>query len=420
MGNLFDYAVVYKIEAISKTPLRTGNQNNDVEEILRYKDGTAFIQGNSISGACRNWLEENQYEKEADILFGNEEREGHLIISDGVFEEKAVCESRPGIAIDEHTGTVGAKKKFDTLHIVSGQKMNFKIVWLGKDNEKEQMQQVEKMLSAMHTGNIRLGAKKTNGFGQFALKVCKREYDLKKQADREEWLSNQYTGKEIELLPVQEKARMEFVLTGKADAVLVKAAAPKHSEKDSCIRNIMEGKAAVIPGSSIKGAVRARVKAIVSLLGIQESIVEEMFGSSVDTQAEPRAGQVYFEDMIVDREKKEKITRIRIDRFTGGVMRKGLFTEEPLSTDVKIRIIAEDKPEYGMLLLYALRDLAAGLYNIGSNGAIGRGYFTVDRIHITDGKGRKAALVFDKEANSICEGEEEILKEWSEALEERL
>ena len=64
--------------------------------------------------------------------------------------------------------------------------MNFKIVWLGKDNEKEQTQQVEKMLSAMHTGNIRLGAKKTNGFGQFALKVCKREYDLKKQADREE------------------------------------------------------------------------------------------------------------------------------------------------------------------------------------------------------------------------------------------
>ena len=197
MAALFDYAVIYEIEAVCKTPLRTGNTDGEADQILRCKDGTPFIQGNSISGALRYWLEKNKYIKEAELLFGSQKKEGHLIISDGIFEKNAEVASRTGIVIDKHTGTVEKGKKFDTLHIVTGQKMNFGITWTGMKEEAVQTELIEQMLSAMNQGNIRLGAKKTSGFGLFTLRVKKREYDLMNEKDREDWISGMVKGSPV-------------------------------------------------------------------------------------------------------------------------------------------------------------------------------------------------------------------------------
>lgn len=420
MAALFDYAVIYEIEAVCKTPLRTGNTDGEADQILRCKDGTPFIQGNSISGALRYWLEKNKYIKEAELLFGSQKKEGHLIISDGIFEKNAEVASRTGIVIDKHTGTVEKGKKFDTLHIVTGQKMNFDITWTGMKEEAVQTEIIEQMLSAMNQGNIRLGAKKTSGFGLFTLRVKKREYDLMNEKDREDWLSGMVKGSPVKLKSISDHTVTEFLLSGKADAVLIKAAVAEHQDEGSYVRNMMEGKAEVIPGASVKGAVRARVEEIAELLGMDSSITEEMFGSDVNNHAEQKAGNIYFEDILLDKTQKEKITRIRINRFTGGVIRGNLFREEPLCTDIKMRITAPDNPEYCMLLVYALRDLGAGLYNIGSGGSIGRGYISVDTIQISDCQGRKAALKFDKDGKCSCQDNEKILDEWAEKLEERV
>lgn len=420
MAALFDRAVIYEIEAVCKTPLRTGNTDGEADQILRYKDGTPFIQGNSISGALRYWLEKNKYIKEAEVLFGSQKKEGHLIISDGIFEKNAEVSSRTGIVIDKHTGTVEKGKKFDTLHIVTGQKMRFDITWTGRKEEAGQIELIEQMLSAMNQGNIRLGAKKTSGFGLFTLNVKKREYDLMAERDRKDWLSGIIKGNPVKLKTVSDHTVTEFVVSGRADAVLIKAAVAEHQDEGSYVRNMMEGKVEVIPGASVKGAVRARVEEITELMGVDSTIPEEMFGSDVNSCADQKAGNIYFEDILLDKTQKEKITRIRINRFTGGVIRGNLFREEPLCTDIKMRITAPDHPEYCMLLVYALRDLGAGLYNIGSGGSIGRGYISVDTIQISDCRGRKAVLKFDKDRKCICQDNEKILEEWAEKLEERV
>ena len=70
------------------------------------------------------------------------------------------------------------------------------------------------------------------------------------------------------------------------------------------------------------------------------------------------------------------------------------------------------------LLLYALRDLGAGLYNLGSGGAIGRGYVQVDRLTATLPDGRGASLTFDRERRCTAEDPEDIFKTWLGALEE--
>lgn len=417
MVAVFDYAVIYEAEAICKTPLRTGNTDGEADQILRYKDGTPFIQGNSVSGALRCWLEKNGYIKEADLLFGNQKKEGHLIISDGIFEKNTECASRTGIVIDKHTGTIERGKKFDTLHIVTGQKMKFNITWTGMKEESSQTKLIEQMLSAMNQGDIRLGAKKTSGFGLFTLNVKKREYDLMKEKDRKDWLTGIVKGNPVKLKTILDHTVTEFVISGKADAVLIKAAVTEHQDEGSYVRNMMEGKAEVIPGASVKGAVRARVEEIVELFGLDCNITEEMFGNDVNSRGDQKAGNIYFEDILLDKAQKEKITRIRINRFTGGVIRGNLFREEPLCTDIKMRITVPDNPKYCILLVYALRDLGAGLYNIGSGGSVGRGYISVDTIQIADCRGRKAVLKFDKDRKCSLQDNEKILEEWAEKLE---
>jgi hypothetical protein len=202
-----------------------------------------------------------------------------------------------------------------------------------------------------------------------------------------------------------------------ADSVLVKAAATAHSGEDSCIGNLTENGQAVLPGSSVKGAVRGRVKMIAEYMGLGNA-TEEIFGRDSAGGDNGKKGLIRFEDVKLSGEGRQKITRIRIDRFTGGVMRGGLFREEPLSSDVDLRISAPaSQPTACALLTYALRDLGLGLYNLGSGGAVGRGYLSVERIDMTAPDGRQACLRFDKDHACTVEDKAGLLREWAEKLE---
>ena len=419
MASVFDQAVIYSVEAICETPVRTGDADGDVEQVLHYKDGTLFIQGNSISGAMRAWLENNVDKKLAAELFGNQEREGHLIISDGVFPKDATIGSRTGIKLDGSMGVVQDGGKYDVSHINAGEKMKFSITWTGKKKDKSQIEFIEKMLSAMNAGDIRLGAKKTNGFGVFKLLVRKKIYDMTDKKDRNAWLEETDPGRVISLEKLQKRTYTEFLISGKLSSVLVKAAVAEHTGEDSYTANLMEGNKAIIPGSSVKGAVRARVEAITEVMRLNPSIVTEMFGNETENSKAQNAGRIYFEDVRMDTMQKEKITRIRINKFTGGVIRGGLFREEPLSAKVKIRICVPDTPVYCMLILYALRDLGQGLYNLGSGGSIGRGYITTYSVEATDCRNKKIKLTFDENGNCHCEDGANLTAIWSQELEAR-
>ena len=129
------------------------------------------------------------------------------------------------------------------------------------------------------------------------------------------------------------------------------------------------------------------------------------------------AGQVFFEDGVLSGHKK-KISRIRIDRFTGGVQRQGLFTEEPLSTLLTLRITAPEEPVLCALLVYALRDLGLGLYNLGSGWAIGRGRIDLEKVEIVTPGGARTTLRFDEKGKIMADDPDELLKTWLNALEE--
>lgn len=415
MKATFAYAARYQITAVCQTPLRTGGADGDTEAVLRDGQGRAFLQGTSSAGAFRTWLEKHFSADLTERLLGSQKTAGCLVVSDALFDPDAEQHIRPRLRLDPSTGSAANREKFDVAHIGAGARFTLTLTWLGDREHESELETVEQMLAALHSGDIRLGAQKSNGFGRVALTVTKRLFDMTDPRDRRAWLDDVDDGTPLVLPGSANSRRVTFTVTGQADSILIRSAAVEQEEKKgSYTPHLAENGIPILPGSSVKGAVRARAEAIAGAVGLDKVWIAELFGRNAGNGDNGKPGQVWFEDVRLD-DKKRKITRIRINKFTGGVIRDGLFKEEPVSSAVKLSISAPDAPLVCALLLYALRDLGMNLYNLGSGGAIGRGYVTVQTIEAAVSDGRRASLAFDGSLACSLEDPDGLAAEWLEA-----
>lgn len=420
MNATFTKAVCYQVEAVCVTPLRTCGADGDTELVLRNWQGIPMIQGSSLAGAMRGWLEKTHGAVLANQLFGSQEQAGHLVISDAMFQKDTKMETRPRLRIDAATGSAAAGGKFDVAHISTGERFHFSLTWLGDEAAISEASAVEQMLSAMQNGEIRLGAQKSNGFGHVLLSVKKRVFDLQEEKDREAWLKDSADGAPIELPELKGGNEVIFTLFGHTDSVLVKGAAAEQADDGSYVRNLQEAGQPVIPGSSIKGVIRARASMIAKWKGLPDSAMDDIFGRESGKEDNGVAGRLRFEDCRMSSDETQKITRLRINRFTGGVIRQGLFREEPVCSKVSLRITAPaDCPVGCGLLVYALRDLGLNLVNLGSGDAIGRGRISTDSIRIEIPNGKAASITFDEDRNCTVKDPSGLIAGWLRELEVR-
>lgn len=411
----FTQAVRYTVTAVCKTPLRTGN--GDLQDVLKDVNGVPFIQGSSLAGALRSWLERENADCAA-RLFGGQEKEGHLIVSDGHFDAGAEQEQRPRLRISQKTGCADKGAKFDIAHMGKDSAFTFILTWLGRAEDTIELAGIEQMLAALHTGEIQLGAQKSNGFGRVVLSVRKRIFDLYQQADREAWLDDAEDDEPVTLPMVNQKSKVKLTVVGKIEHILVKASSASMENGVNIIKNMEEQGQAILPASSIKGAVRARASVIAAQMGLVQTFVDSLFGRGAQEQDNGKRGRVSFEDVMLSGA-KQKISRIRINKFTGGVMRRGLFTEEPYSCQVEVPIWIPQEEMAGCgLVLYALRDLGLGLYNFGSGGSVGHGFVQVDHILAETPSGAQAKLCFDENRQCTVHDPNHIFEEWMRHLEE--
>ena len=229
MAVTYTYAVRYEVEAICWTPLRTGGTDGDPETILESWDGTALLQASSLAGALRGWLAAADVGM-AETLLGSPKQAGHLLVSDGVFDRTAERYTRPRLRINGATGAADDGGKFEVAHIGTGSRFRFSLTWLGLKVCDEELAAVEQMLAALNSGEIRLGAQKSNGFGRVELKVCKRTFALTDPSDRTAWLGDTCQGTPLTLPEVVNARRVTFLVSGQADSLLVKAGAALQKE----------------------------------------------------------------------------------------------------------------------------------------------------------------------------------------------
>ncbi len=430
-----------------KTPANFSSGENDGAvdmPVLRDEtDGMPFIPGTSIAGALRNYLREREigYGGDSDnndreknlystLLFGakrgeEEGRQSPLITFDAPGRPSGF-ELRDGVKIDGSTRTAAENCKFDFELLSEGSTfdLKFELIIGGQDDRQKLVTALVTALYGLEKEDIFLGMRKTRGFGRcFASRWSVKKYNMANPEEWLAWLACERKGygvsdvspleasyileavneKGITLLPDNRECaslHAEFFLDG---SVMIRSGfGETGNEPDMvhlCTSDAKGKDVPVIPGTSWAGVLRHRAERIVMTLGGNDpdkaKIIDEIFGpSKIEEGDEPWASRLSVGESRINGGSLSLIqSRIKIDRFTGGVYGGALFEEKPVfgnkdsvvALDLMLKFFSDDKEDRDSqigLILLLLKDLWTGNLPLGGESSIGRGRL----------KGRKAAL----------------------------
>ena len=415
--------VILKGTLVLDAPLLIGaggsGAGNEIDtEVLKTKAGQPFIPGTSLAGALREFMTaENALGMR--LLFGTEaayERQHNAawqssIRIDDIKLNNVEIVVRDGVSLDEITGTTIEHHKFDYEAVGSGATGKFfaEITQRGiHERYGDAMKEAVDLLAHRLAAGFSLGAHTAKGFGEVYVRDLQvRRYDFKNPAHVRAWLGSEGKSEALVEPEVYERqkgfyAKDDCVLEAKfalkssllvrdyARAMEVKTA-ERMDDKGTSVQALMlrENDHWLIPGASIKGALRHRAAEILRKRDIDSTLLDRMMGPSLDRIKEKPeekwksrllVSEVRLEDGVAARLQ----TRVRIDRFTGGKIPTSLFTEAPVWQTEKERavlsmrlVLHEPKEEerawqIGLLLLL-LKELSLGRLALGGEKGIGRG-----------------------------------------------
>ena len=438
LRNCYDQIDKYIVRAELAGPLHVGSASGDPEEILIHAaDGKPFVQATGIAGVLRAAY--RQHYGDEDTLFGgsrgSDYLESRIKISDGVFTDNndLKLELRPHLKINPETGTVGiggtkgssseSGYKFNMEYISAGAELCFDITFFGvAGNDKDFHTRISGILGSANNWSLQFGGKKSNGCGYLNIKqVYYRKFDMFNEKDRKDWIAEtqpmdpenagsgykKLTDKDMSAEMIENRA-FEIIVSGQTEnGMLVRGTGiPDYKSEESPDQmNIRNGKGEfILPGSSLKGTLRSRMTQIADYIsranGINVSdVVDNTFGS-MEPGENSITGNLRVTDTVIGDIKKNLDQRtqyhVHLDKFTGGVMNGSLFSKKVSAGKMvmKLAVLNRHEPERTMgLLVFALRDLAAGEINLGSGYATGLGFMKIDTIEIRELDADQKALI---------------------------
>ncbi len=471
----FNHITEYRLEAVTDSPLHVGSGERDLCEVLVHPlTDLPFLQASGIAGALRNVSVNVNGSDTTERLFGFshigkndtvEECGSRVRITDGIFNEELLpMEFRPRVSIDSFSGAVASENiagseqssghKFEIEMIGSGAELSFRVYLYHRKDDGLQ-NALEKVLAEVKEQNIQFGGQKSNGGGFIRLTgLYRKTFNMEKAADRKEWIDegdedpdqavkNASAGSSwgddiLNSLPDTGSGVFSYQIRFRAKtegSLLVKGIEVDKTGGNTAVDlNIKNCEGAyIIPGSSLKGALRSRAEILTALLD-KKPLLTCVFGNSGKKKNSGIKGQVVIRDVIVGKageqigyadEVREVVqNRIHIDKFTGGVMDGALFAQKVISGPLDIRIAiskGENAAASAGLILLVLRDLAAGAFNLGGGFSIGRGFVDADSLEISAvDKGGAEPSVIDFKSSNISDKSKVIqqclnaVAEWKE------
>lgn len=392
---------------------------------------------------------------------------------EGNEEHKIVLPTRMGNAIDRYWGSAGDTALFEHEYLPRGKELALTITaeaGLPDDVEVPQgdvappgPEQVEKLfaliIGLIKDGRVAFGGRQNAGWGRVALSDSEKAWRLTKaepgsRTGLEEWLSGA-GGRSVDVAPVDcgGSGRMRIEITWDSPTGILVAEPQKDgpgegadagaadgapegadSEETKPARPLRAGPEEtdpiVLPGSSVRGALRTRATRIARTIllakkdpstgadwsnaGVHEqlaqdpSLVRDLFGSTTH-----RGALTVLDTLAAEDGPNRKVTHNAGDRWTGGVADGLLYSEEVydstwnsivleldldrLLTNAKAGLEepggqedsrGEDRSRAAFCLLgLVLAELAAGTLPLGSRGTRGMGQVEVKAMAVTGGKG---------------------------------
>lgn len=395
---------------------------------------------------------------------------------EGNEEHKIVLPTRMGNAIDRYWGSAGDTALFEHEYLPRGKELALTIsaeAGLPDDVEVPQgdvappgPEQVEKLfaliIGLIKDGRVAFGGRQNAGWGRVTLSDSKKAWTLTKvepgsRAGLEEWLSGA-GGRSVDVAPVDcgGGGRMRIEITWDSPTGILVAEPQKDgpgegadagaadgspgeaegadSEETKPARPLRAGPEEtdpiVLPGSSVRGALRTRATRIARTIllakkdpsteadwsgaGVHEqlaqdpSLVRDLFGSTTH-----RGALTVLDTLAAEDGPSRKVTHNAGDRWTGGVADGLLYSDEVYDSTWNSIVLeldldrllsnakagleepggqegsrGEDRSRAAFCLLgLVLAELAAGTLPLGSRGTRGMGQVEVKAMAVTGGKG---------------------------------
>lgn len=132
----------------------------------------------------------------------------------------------------------------------------------------------------------------------------------------------------VQLELSKEKAwGVQFVVTGQMSSVLVRSGRTERRGDQTVALPMQENGHYLLPASSLKGCIRSQAERIASYLR-REDLISTLFGEEAVRGFTGTAAKLRVHECRMEQVKQETvITRTCINRFTGGVMEKRLFSQ---------------------------------------------------------------------------------------------
>lgn len=391
-------------------------------------------------------------------------------------EHKIVLPTRMGNAIDRYWGSAGDTALFEHEYLPRGKELALTITaeaGLPDDVEVPQgdvappgPEQIERLfaliIGLIKDGRVAFGGRQNAGWGRVALSDSEKAWTLTKvepgsRAGLEEWLSDA-GGRSVDVAPVdcggsgrmrieitwdsptgilvaepQDDGSQEEADAGAADGSPEEAEGAD-SEETKPARPLRAGPEEtdpiVLPGSSVRGALRTRATRIARTIllakkdpstvadwsgaGVHEqlaqdpSLVRDLFGSTTH-----RGALTVLDTLAAEDGPSRKVTHNAGDRWTGGVADGLLYSEEVYDSTWNSIVLeldldrlltnaragleepdgqedsqGEDRSRAAFCLLgLVLAELAAGTLPLGSRGTRGMGQVEVTAMAVTGGTG---------------------------------
>ena len=404
MSNRVIKKIVYLLEAKLASPLCVSNGDDLLtdKDVIKDASGRPFIPGSSLAGAMRGYLG-----KAADknCIFGYEKmnavgRMSAVYISDFQFVGKEISlRVRDGVALSEQkTAISGAKYDMEVVDTGAEGYFYIEMVIRSEDDEKHMLQQIQKVLGGWKQEDIRLGAKKTRGYGELKLmSVRVKTYDqtnileyanVYNYADRDNVFKEKSILESIEVQTLDSKYVSIKVPLKQNGGISIRQYAAEKGKPD--FTHITANGLPVIPGTSFSGALRHRIKDILEQMGVTncKQILERMFGyvNAVGSVDKAHRSLIIVNECVLQNAVPLTMIRNGISRFESGAKSGALFKETTYvggKTTLEIKVENQkDRPEeteaiIGFLML-ALKDLSLGYLAVGGQTSVGRGCFQKD------------------------------------------
>lgn len=391
------------VELASPLNLSGGVSEYTDSDVLVNGQGEVFVPGTSLAGAFRTYYGQKQEEGIFGYSQGEEGAMSAIWISDMYFTNKTSISVRDGIKLDAQKRVVEGSK-FDMEIIETGAAGTLFIKYIRRENDDQNGVDYDNLMSLLiggiGSGEIRIGANKTRGFGR--LKINKIYESSFNKEQTEEWLALAENEKNTEKYQraYLYKEWVESKGTGESKFVKIKvplklqggisirkySTRPKQADYEHITCN---GKA-VIPGSSWNGAIRAEATKILQQLGVTQyqDRINDWFGyvNTKKGEATAKQSQIVICESILNNAKPVPMTRNNINRFSGATVGTALYSEISYfggTTELEIMIRKFDnryacddyKALVGMMLL-VINSIKGGYLPVGGQAAIGRGVFT--------------------------------------------